>query len=45
MNEDSVKWSKEKYDNIVKTLKPFIHSCGFDVEKKCNMGTYFWINR
>ena len=33
MDEDSVKWSKERYDNIVKTLKPFIHSCGFDVEK------------
>ena len=32
MDEDSVKWSKERYDNIVKTLKPFIHSCGFDVE-------------
>ena len=33
MDEDSVKWSKERYDKIVKTLKPFIHSCGFDVEK------------
>jgi len=33
MDEESVKWSKERYDNIVKTLKPFIHSCGFDVEK------------
>ena len=33
MDEDSVKWSKERYDNIVKTLKPFIHSCGFDIEK------------
>ena len=33
MDEDSVKWSKERYDSIVKTLKPFIHSCGFDTEK------------
>ena len=33
MDEESVKWSKERYDNIVKTLKPFIHNCGFDVEK------------
>ena len=33
MDEESVKWSKERYDSIVKTLKPFIHSCGFDVEK------------
>ena len=32
MDEDSVKWSQERYDSIVKTLKPFIHSCGFDVE-------------
>ena len=33
MDEESVKWSKERYDSIVKTLKPFIHSCGFDEEK------------
>ena len=33
MDEDSVKWSKERYDSIIKTLKPFIHSCGFDTEK------------
>ena len=33
MDEDSVKWSKERYDSIVKTLEPFIRSCGFDVEK------------
>ena len=33
MDEDSVKWSKERYDSIVKTLKPFLHSCGFDTEK------------
>ena len=32
MDEDSVKWSKERYDKIVETLKPFIHSCGFDTE-------------
>ena len=30
MDEESVKWSKERYDSIVKTLKPFLHSCGFD---------------
>ena len=33
MDEDSVKWSKERYDDIVKQLKPFIHKCGFDTEK------------
>ena len=33
MDEDSVKWSKERYDEIVKQLKPFIHRCGFDIEK------------
>ena len=33
MDEESVKWSKERYDSIVKTLKPFLHSCGFDTEK------------
>ena len=33
MDEESVKWSKERYDSIIKTLKPFIHSCGFDTEK------------
>ena len=33
MDEESVKWSKERYDNIVKTLEPFIRSCGFDTEK------------
>ena len=33
MDEDSVKWSKERYDHIVELLKPFIHKCGFDVEK------------
>ena len=30
MDEESVKWSKERYDSIVKTLKPFLRSCGFD---------------
>ncbi len=33
MDEDSVKWSKERYDKIIETLKPFLHSCGFDTEK------------
>ena len=33
MDEESVKWSKERYDHIVELLKPFIHRCGFDVEK------------
>ena len=33
MDEESVKWSKERYDFIVKTLKPFIRGCGFDIEK------------
>ena len=33
MDEDSVKWNKERYESILKDLKPFIHSCGFDTEK------------
>ena len=33
MDEDSVKWSKERYNKIIETLKPFLHSCGFDTEK------------
>ena len=33
MDEDSVKWSKERYEEIAKQLKPFIHRCGFDIEK------------
>ena len=33
MDEASVNWSKERYDDIVKKLKPFIHKCGFDTEK------------
>ena len=33
MTEDSVNRPKESYDKIVEILKPFIHSCGFDVEK------------
>ena len=33
MDEASVNWSKERYEDIVKKLKPFIHRCGFDTEK------------
>lgn len=33
MDEESVNWSKERYEQIKKLLKPFIHSCGFDTDK------------
>ena len=35
MDESSVKWSKDRYNEIVTTLKPFISSCGYDPEKDC----------
>jgi peptide chain release factor subunit 3 len=35
MDEASVKWSKDRYTEIVTSLKPFIASCGYDPEKDC----------
>jgi peptide chain release factor subunit 3 len=35
MDEASVKWSKERYNEIIASLKPFIASCGYDPEKDC----------
>ena len=33
MDEETVKWSQERYESIQKQLKPFLKSCGFNVEK------------
>jgi peptide chain release factor subunit 3 len=33
MDESTVKWSKERYDEIKTQLSPFIKECGYDVEK------------
>lgn len=35
MDEASVKWSKERYDEIITTLRPFLASCGYDPDKDC----------
>jgi peptide chain release factor subunit 3 len=35
MDEASVKWSKERYTEILASLKPFITGCGYDPEKDC----------
>jgi peptide chain release factor subunit 3 len=31
MDDPSVKWSKERYDEIASKVKPFLKSCGFTV--------------
>lgn len=35
MDEPSVKWSKDRFTEIITNLKPFIASCGYDPEKDC----------
>jgi peptide chain release factor subunit 3 len=35
MDEASVKWNKDRYNEIIKDIKPFIASCGYDPEKDC----------
>jgi len=35
MDEPSVKWSEDRYTEIISSLKPFILSCGYDPEKDC----------
>ncbi len=35
MDEASVKWSKERYTEILNGLRPFISSCGYDPERDC----------
>lgn len=35
MDEPSVKWSKDRYNEICTNLKPFFLSCGYDPEKDC----------
>eukprot|EP00347_Sterkiella_histriomuscorum_P000426 403375909 len=33
MDEPSVKWSKDRYTEIINGLKPFMQGCGYDPEK------------
>eukprot|EP00250_Pteridium_aquilinum_P028392 c3707_g1_i1 orf=185-1921(+) len=33
MDEGSVEWSKERFDEIEKKLSPFLRSCGYNVKK------------
>ena len=33
MDEETVKWSEERYLSIQKALKPFLKSCGYNIEK------------
>ncbi len=35
MDEPSVKWSKDRYTDIITALKPFIAKCGYDPENDC----------
>lgn len=35
MDEASVKWSKERYNEIVTTLRPFLAQSGYDPDKDC----------
>lgn len=35
MDEPSVKWSKDRFTEIITNLKPFISTCGYDPEKDC----------
>lgn len=36
MDEASVKWSKDRYSEIIAALKPFLQGCGYDPEKDCS---------
>jgi peptide chain release factor subunit 3 len=38
MDEDSVKWSKDRYDQIKKDLSVFLKGCGYNLEKQV-----FWL--
>lgn len=33
MDESTVKWSKERFNEIQEALKPFLATCGFDIER------------
>jgi peptide chain release factor subunit 3 len=33
MDDDSIKWSKDRYKEIKSNLSSFIKSCGFNIEK------------
>ncbi len=35
MDEPTVKWSKDRYTEIVKNLKPFLAQSGYDPDKDC----------
>jgi len=34
MDDPSVNWSKERYDDCVKKLKPFLKGCGFTIKRE-----------
>lgn len=35
MDEPTVRWQKERYDEIVTSLKPFLAASGYDPDKDC----------
>ena len=35
MDEPTAKWSKDRFNEILAGLKPFIKSCGYDPENDC----------
>jgi peptide chain release factor subunit 3 len=35
MDEPSVKWSKERYTEIITALRPFFIGCGYNPDKDC----------
>jgi peptide chain release factor subunit 3 len=35
MDEPTVKWSKERFTEIVNALRPFLASSGYDPDKDC----------
>ena len=36
MDEGTVRWAKERYEEILKALKPFLAQSGYDPEKDCH---------
>merc|ERR1712076_109012 len=34
MDEPTVQWSKERYDDIVTKIRPFLRGCGFTIKKE-----------
>jgi len=46
MDDPTVKWAKERFDECVSKLKPFLKSCGYLVKKDVKFipvsGTYYY---